>query len=120
MSSLFLLSPVNAVLAELQQADLITSGECEALSDIIVWDDICGVVRVQRDKSPEVVFQTADVLRRHGFKETSRLLAGRQLLIHLSVLCCMLLVWCVVSELCLLTVLCGHPCVSCVLRYVCT
>ena len=91
MSSLSLLSPVNAVHAELREDDLITSGEYEVLSGI------SDVVRVQRDKSPEVVFQTADVLRRHGFKEASRFLAGRELLIHLSVLCCMLLVWCVVS-----------------------
>ena len=91
MSSLSLLSPVNAVRAELRQADLITSEERHVLSGI------SDVVRVQRDKSPEVVFQTADVLRRHGFKKTSRFLAGRQLLIHLSVLCCTLLVWCVVG-----------------------
>ena len=91
MSSLSLLSPVNAVLAELRQDDLITSGECQVLSDI------SDVVRVQRDKSPEVIFQTADVLRRRGFKEASRFLAGRQLLIHLSVLCWTLLVWCVGS-----------------------
>ena len=70
MSSLSFLSSVNVVRAELRQADLITSGEHEMLSDI------SDVVRVQRDKSLEVVFQTADVLRRHGFKEASRFLAG--------------------------------------------
>ena len=98
MSSLSLLSPVNAVLAELQQADVITSEECKGLrSRQEDLGDISDVAKHQRSKSPEVVYQTADVLRRHGFKETSRLLAGRQLLIHLSVICCTLLVWCVVS-----------------------
>ena len=65
-----LLSP--PVLAELLQADMITSEECKRLSDI------SDVVDVQSGKSPEVIYQTADVLQRHGLKETSRLLAGRQ------------------------------------------
>ena len=64
-----LLSP--PVLAELQQADLITSEECEELRYI------SDVVRIQWDKSPEVMSKTAEVLRRHGFEEESRLLAGR-------------------------------------------
>ena len=67
---LFLLS--SAVLAELQQADLITSEECEVPSDI------SDVVSVQSGKSPEVISKAADVMRRHGFEEESRLLAGRQ------------------------------------------
>ena len=54
-----LLSP--PVLAELRQADLITSEDCEKLRYI---ND---VVRVQRSKSPEVMARTADVLNRHGF-----------------------------------------------------
>ena len=65
-----LLSP--PVLAELRQADLITSEEYEELrysSD---------VVRLQMGKSPEVMAKTADVLRRHGFEEESKLLAGKQ------------------------------------------
>ena len=65
-----LLSP--PVLAELRQADLITSGEYEELRYV------SDVVRVQSGKSPEVMSQTAEVLRRHGFKKESRLLAGRQ------------------------------------------
>ena len=72
LTSLFLLSTVKAVLAELQQADLISSEECEGLQDI------SGVVRVQKGKSPEVMFKTVKVLRRYGFDEESKPLAGRQ------------------------------------------
>ena len=72
VSSLSLLSLVNAVLAELRQTDLITRGECKRLNDI------SDVVRVQRGKSPEVMAKTAEVLRRHGFEKESRPLAGRQ------------------------------------------
>ena len=75
MTSLFLLSAVNAVLAELQQADLITSEECKKLP---VEYDISGVVDVQSGKSPEVMSKTAELLRRHGFERESILLAGRQ------------------------------------------
>ena len=73
-----LLSP--PVLAELQQADLITSGECRGLNDS------SDVVIVQSDKSPEVQSKTADVLRRHGFEEESNLLSGKQTqpLIHVA------------------------------------
>ena len=60
------------VLAELRQADLITSEECKGLSDII------DVVEVQCVKSPEVMVKTAGVLRRYGFESKSKLLAGRQ------------------------------------------
>ena len=69
------------VLAELQQADLITSEECEGL------DDSTHVVRVQRGKSPEVQSKTADVLRRHGFEKESNLLTCKQTqpLIHVPV-----------------------------------
>ena len=66
------LSTVDAVLAELQQADLISSEECKELQHI------SRVVDVQKGKSPEVMSKTAKVLRRHGFDEQSRLLAGRQ------------------------------------------
>ena len=78
------LSPLSPVLAELQQADLITSEECEGL------DDSSGVVIVQSGKSPEVQSKTADVLRRHGFEEESSLLTGKQTLplIHVPVVCC--------------------------------
>ena len=71
-----LLSP--PVLAELQQADLITSEECEGTYDS------SDVVRVQSGKSSEVQSKTADVLRRHGFEKESNLLSGKktQPLIH--------------------------------------
>ena len=65
-----LLSP--PALAELQHADLITSGECKRLSALT------DVVTVQSGKSPEVLSKTANILKRHGFKELSRLLAGGQ------------------------------------------
>ena len=72
------------VLAELVQADLITSKECRWLSDL------SDVVEVQRGKSPEVLTKTADVLLRHGFEKESNLLAGKQTqpLIHVPVVCC--------------------------------
>ena len=62
--------PSLSVLAELQQADLITSEECWFL-----WD-ISDVVRVQQNKSPRVVTETAGVLRRYSFVKESRLLTG--------------------------------------------
>ena len=68
-----LLSP--PVLVELQQADLITNEECKRLQ---VRYDMSEVVDVQKGKSPEVMFKTAEILRRHGFKKESELLAGRQ------------------------------------------
>ena len=76
-----LLSP--PVLGELQQAELITSEECKRLQVRCDWwrydmSDVVDVVRVQSGKSPKVMFKTAEVLRRHGFNEESRLLAGRQ------------------------------------------
>ena len=64
------------VLGELQQADLITSEECKRLQ--VELDDMSDVVDVQKGKSPEVMFKTAEVLRRHGFGKESTLLAGRQ------------------------------------------
>ena len=70
MSSLSLHSSVKAVLAELRQADLITSEECRRLRGI---RDVIGV---QQNKSPRVVTETAGVLRRCGFVEESRLLTG--------------------------------------------
>ena len=76
-----LLSP--PVLAELVQADLITSEERKGLrypSD---------VVAIQRVKSPDILTKTADVLTRHGFEKESNLLAGKQThpLIHVPVVC---------------------------------
>ena len=72
LTSLFLLSTVKTVLAELQQAELISSEECGGLHNI------SGVVDVQKGKSTEVMSKSAEVLRRHGFEKWSRLLAGRQ------------------------------------------
>ena len=75
------------VLAELQQANLITSEECKMRPPSGLFfsqyvreelSDISGVVRVQSGKSPEVMSKTAEVLRRHEFEKESRLLAGRQ------------------------------------------
>ena len=64
------------VLTELVQADLITSKECRRLIDP------SHVVKVQSGKSPEVLTKTADVLRRHGFEEESKLLSGKQTAPH--------------------------------------
>ena len=64
------------VLAELVQADLITSEECKGLYDP------SDVVKVQRCKSLEVLTKTTDLLRRHGFEEESSLLAGKQTAPH--------------------------------------
>ena len=74
-----LLSP--PVLVELRQADLITSEECKRLQVQYDWlqgYDMSGVVDVLKGKSPEVMSKSAKVLRRHGFDEESRTLAGRQ------------------------------------------
>ena len=71
--------PVS-LLTELKQADLITSEECKRLQVEYVLGhyDISDVVRVQSGKSPEVMTNTAKVLRRHGFKKESRFFAGTQ------------------------------------------
>ena len=69
-------SPLSPpVLGELQQAHLITSEECKWLPE---WSYISFVVDVQKGKSPEVMFKTIEVLRRHGFEKASTCLAGRQ------------------------------------------
>ena len=72
------------VLAELVQANLITSEERTGLRDP------SDVVEVQRGKSPDVLTKTADVFRRHGFEEESSILQGKQTqpLIHVPVVCC--------------------------------
>ena len=88
-------SSLPPVLAELRQADLITSEECRRLNDTendhtenvhiglyhIIFAKRLGigdVVRVQRVKSPEVMAKSADVLGKHGFVSESKLLAGTQ------------------------------------------
>ena len=72
------------VLAELQQADLITSEECREVYDTSSVD----VIKVQSGKSPEVLTKTADVLRRHGFDKKSNLLSGKQTQLLMHVLQC--------------------------------
>ena len=63
----------HPVLAELQRVDLITSEECEELSDTR------DVVDVQRSKSSQVILKTAIVMRSCGLeKDSKHLLAGRQ------------------------------------------
>ena len=59
------------VLAELQQADLITSEECKELRDPNA------VVTVQGSKISDVMAKTADVLRRHGFEKEAKHLEGK-------------------------------------------
>ena len=78
------LSPHSPVLAELQQADLITSEECRGLYSP------GRVLRVQSGKSPEVQSKTAEVFRRHGFEEKFTLLSRKQTqpLIHVPVVYC--------------------------------
>ena len=76
-----LLSP--PVLAELQQAYLITSEECKRMPVLLLvlqvtWYGMSAVVDVPISKSPEVMSKTAEVLRRHGYESESTLLAGRQ------------------------------------------
>ena len=59
----------------------MTSEECKRvqLKQLLFWrGDLSDVFTVQRIKSPEVLSKTADILRRHGYEEKSRLLAGRQ------------------------------------------
>ena len=62
----------------MQEADLITNVECKGLTDF------SDVVVVLRSKSPEVQIKAADVLIRHGFKEESNLLTGKQLQTYLT------------------------------------
>ena len=78
------LSPLSSVLAELQQARLVTSKDCEGLYNPSV------IVKVQNLKSPDIQAETADVLRTHGYAKESRLLTGKQTLplIQVPVACC--------------------------------
>ena len=66
------LSFFSAVLAELQQAGIITSEECKELEDI---DD---VVEVQSSKSPEVQTKTSEILTKLGLAKEYSLFAGKQ------------------------------------------
>ena len=66
----FLLSPT--VLAELQQANLISRLDCTRVKDISV------VLEVQRGKSSQVQSKTADILRSQGWDKEAGLLSGKQ------------------------------------------
>ena len=57
---------------EMKQADLITSKEHEELSDVTA------VARAQDMKFPEMVSDTANFLRGHGFDEEAKPIEGRQ------------------------------------------
>ena len=77
-------SPLSPVVAELRQANLITPEEYRlihvhdrGLLSLQQRYEI-DVVNVQSGKFPKVMSKTAEVLRRHGFKKESKLLAGRQ------------------------------------------
>ena len=61
-----LLSP--AAVADPQHADLITKEECKQLILMGVFQNL---------QSTEVIFRMTDVLRRHGFMEEYKTLAGR-------------------------------------------
>ena len=76
-------SPLSPVLAELQQAAVITSENYKSLVNNL------DMFIVQSDNSPEVLIKVADVLRRNGFEEDSNLFAGKQTqpLIHVTVVC---------------------------------
>ena len=71
----------STVLADLQQAHLITTDEYTWLNDI------SGVVKLQITKSHEVMTETAAVMKRHGLGEESKLLSGKLLSLNSS--CCM-------------------------------
>ena len=85
LSSLFRLSShPHAVLAELQQAGIISNEECKEVVDI---DD---VVEVQSSKSPEVQTKTSEILTRLGLAKEYSLFAGKQThsLFQVPVVCC--------------------------------
>ena len=60
------------VLAELRQAKLISAQECAVLTDFIE------LVRVQSDKSPELMAKTEDALRKCGLEKEFIATSGRQ------------------------------------------
>ena len=62
----------SPVLAELQQAGIISSEECKEVVDI---DD---VVQVQSSKSPEVQTKTSEILTRLGLAKEYSLFVGKQ------------------------------------------
>lgn len=64
--------PSLPVPAEVKQTDLIASKEYEELSDV------GAVARVQDIKFPEMVADSYNVLRAHGFGEEAKPIAGSQ------------------------------------------
>lgn len=62
-----------SVLFELQQASLITTKEREVLTDL---SNVTKIVNKSR-KSPEDMSKSADILKRYGFKQESKLLLGK-------------------------------------------
>ena len=65
-----LLSPVRAVVVDLQKAGLITEQESKW------WRSPSEVVRVQRSKSCDEIEKTANILKRRGFENEGKFLLG--------------------------------------------
>ena len=63
------------VLAEVQQAYLVTAEECKWLQDC---DDLAILFS---GKSPDMVAQSNEILKKHGFDEMSKFLAGKLILV---------------------------------------
>ena len=65
--------PVHSlpVLAEVQQANLVTAEECGRLRDC---DDLAIALS---GKSPDMVAQSNEILRKHGLEEKSKFLEGK-------------------------------------------
>ena len=65
--------PVHSlpVLVEVQQANLVTAEECGKLQDC---DDLAILLS---GKSPDMVAQSTEILKKHGFVEESKFIAGK-------------------------------------------
>ena len=74
VSSLYSVLLSHTVLSELYQEKLVTEDEVERMKGEGDLSD--RVIRVQCTKPPEVVTRTADVLDKHGHKDTARQLRG--------------------------------------------
>lgn len=71
------------VIFDLQTANLMTSEECSGLNDL------SDVVRVQSKKPQEILDKSAEILKRHRFREESKFLAGN---FDLDLICSLVLV----------------------------
>ena len=73
-------SPLSPVLAKLQQADLITSIECSEANEERGkgLSRVSDVIRIQSEKTHDVITKTAEVLRSRGFERESEFLSGKQ------------------------------------------